>query len=98
MSWRVEMPDIDKAVALPRRLRQRRPSVAIPRRRITEITIIARGTVETHDKAGFVRGLTEVAPTRVFKRETAKPRPTTPSASCDAADVKAPDPSTGCTR
>jgi transglutaminase-like putative cysteine protease len=36
---------------------------------------VARGTEETEDRAGFVKGLVEVAPTRVFRRETPRTAP-----------------------
>jgi transglutaminase-like putative cysteine protease len=65
------MPEIDKAVRYRDAFGNVSHLVAIPHPH-SEITIIARGTVETQDKAGFVRGLPEVAPTRVFRRETAK--------------------------
>jgi transglutaminase-like putative cysteine protease len=90
VSWRVEMPEIDKAVRFRDAFGNVSHLVSIPRPH-SEITIIARGTVETHDKAGFVRGLTEVAPCRVFRRETAK---TAPDAAVRAlvAGLEAPDP------
>ena len=40
-----------------------------------EISIVARGTVETRDRAGVARGLAEIAPARVYKRETPKTAP-----------------------
>jgi len=39
------------------------------------ITIEASGIVETEDRSGIVRGVTEVAPRRVFLRETPKTAP-----------------------
>lgn len=39
------------------------------------IEVRAEGLVETEDRAGIVRGLTEVVPTRVFLRETDKTAP-----------------------
>ncbi|WP_295559717.1 transglutaminase family protein [uncultured Hyphomicrobium sp.] len=39
------------------------------------VTIEASGLVETEDRSGIVRGLTEVAPRRVFLRETDKTTP-----------------------
>ena len=80
ISWRVEMPDIEHALRYRDAFGNVSHLVTIARPH-SEITIIARGTVETHDKAGFVRGLAEVAPTRVFRRERRRRRPTTPSAS-----------------
>ena len=57
----------------------------------SEIAIIARGTIETQDKAGFVRGFTEVAPTRIFKRETVKTAPDDAIREL-TANLEAPDP------
>ena len=71
VSWRVEMPDIEHAVRFRDAFGNISHLVSIPRAH-SEITIIARGTVETHDKAGFARGLPEVAPVRVFRRSTPK--------------------------
>jgi transglutaminase-like putative cysteine protease len=69
MSWRVEMPEIEHAVRFRDSFGNMSHLVSIPYPH-SEITIIARGTVETQDRAGFVRGLLESAPTRVFRRET----------------------------
>ncbi len=74
ISWRVEMPDIEHAVRYRDAFGNVSHLVSIARPH-SEIAIIARGTVETQDKAGFVRGLTEVAPTRVFRRDTVKTAP-----------------------
>lgn len=74
VSWRVEMPDIEHAVRFRDSFGNVSHLVSIPRPH-SEIAIIARGTVETHDKAGFVRGLSEVAPVRVFRRQTPKTEP-----------------------
>ena len=89
-SWRVEMQDIEKAVRFRDAFGNVSHLVSIPRPH-TDVTIIARGTVETQDKAGFVRGLTEVAPTRVFRRETAKTAPDVAIRKL-VADLKVPDP------
>lgn len=89
LSWRVEMPDIDSAVRFRDAFGNMTHLVSIARTH-SEIAIIARGTVETHDKAGFVRGLTEVAPTRVFKRETERTAPDDAIREL-TADLKAPD-------
>ncbi|MTD95125.1 transglutaminase family protein [Hyphomicrobium sp. xq] len=89
LSWRVEMPGIDKAVRFRDAFGNVSHLVSIPGPH-SEITIIARGTVETHDKAGFVRGLTEVSPTQVFKRETEKTAPDDAIREM-VADLKAPD-------
>jgi len=89
LSWRVEMPDIEHAVRFRDAFGNVCHLVSIPRPH-AEIAIIARGTVETNDKAGFVRGMTEVAPTRIYRRQTPK---TAPDASIRALteDLKAPD-------
>ncbi len=41
----------------------------------TEILIIAKGTIETEDRAGVVRGLPEPAPLRIYLRQTDKTMP-----------------------
>jgi transglutaminase-like putative cysteine protease len=69
LSWSVEMPEIERAVRFRDGFGNMSHLVSIPYPH-TEIAIIARGTVETQDRAGFVRGLVETAPTRVFRRET----------------------------
>ena len=69
VSWRVEMPEIEHAVRFRDSFGNISHLVTIPHPH-TEIAILARGTVETQDRAGFVRGLVEIAPTRVFRRET----------------------------
>lgn len=74
ISWRVEMPEIENAIRFRDAFGNVSHLVTVNRPH-SEIAILARGTVETQDKAGFVRGLTEVAPTRVFRRETAKTTP-----------------------
>jgi transglutaminase-like putative cysteine protease len=90
LSWRVEMPDIEHAVRFRDAFGNMSHLVSIPRPH-SEIAILARGTVETQDKAGFVRGLTEVATTRVFRRET--PRTAADAAIRElTAGLKAPDP------
>src|SRR5262245_32321851 len=43
--------------------------------RHAQLTIAARGTVETSDRNGVVAGLPEAAPPRVFLKETAQTRP-----------------------
>jgi transglutaminase-like putative cysteine protease len=90
VSWRVEMTDIEKAVRFRDAFGNMTHLVSIPRAH-SEIAIIARGTVETQDKAGFVRGLTEVAPTRIFKRETVKTAPDDAIREL-TANLEAPDP------
>ena len=54
ISWRVEMPDIEQAVRYRDAFGNVSHLVSIARPH-SEIAIIARGTVETQDKAGFVR-------------------------------------------
>lgn len=90
LSWRVEMPGIESAVRFRDAFGNVSHLVSIPRPH-SEIAIIARGTVETQDKSGFVRGLPEVAPVRVFHRQTAKTEPGEGIAEL-VASLKAPDP------
>ena len=73
-SWRVEMPDVEHGVRYRDAFGNVCHLVSIPRPH-SEITIIARGTVETLDKAGFARGLREVSPTRIYRRQTTKTAP-----------------------
>jgi transglutaminase-like putative cysteine protease len=42
---------------------------------LDENVILAKGVVETEDRAGIVQGLSEAAPVRVYMRETDKTRP-----------------------
>jgi len=74
VSWRVEMPEIDRALRYRDAFGNVCHLVSIPYSH-TQLAIIARGTVETQDKSGFVRGLTEVSPIRIFRRQTAKTEP-----------------------
>lgn len=90
LSWRVEMPEIEKAVRFRDAFGNVSHLVSIPRPH-SEVAIIARGTVETQDKSGFVRGLTEVAPARLFRRETATTAPDDAIREL-VAGLKAPDP------
>ncbi len=53
------------------------------------IVIEASGIVDTEDRSGIVRGLAEVAPRRVFLRETPRTAPTRASASSPAASATA---------
>jgi transglutaminase-like putative cysteine protease len=89
VSWRVEMPEIENALRYRDAFGNICHSVSITQPR-SEIAIISRGTVETQDKAGFVRGLTEVAPTRVYRRQTAKTEPDEAVRGL-VADLKAED-------
>ncbi|MFA5899601.1 MAG: transglutaminase family protein [Hyphomicrobium sp.] len=74
LSWRVEMPAIESAIRYRDAFGNVCHLVSSPRPH-SEVTIIARGSVEVQDKAGFVRGLAEVAPTRIFRRQTPKTEP-----------------------
>lgn len=89
LSWRVEMPDIENALRYRDAFGNICHLVSVPRPH-TDIAIIARGSVETNDKSGFVRGLAEVAPTRVYRRQTPKTEPSDAIAemveSLEAAD------------
>lgn len=69
LSWQVEMPEIDRAVRFRDCYGNMSHLVSIQQPH-SEIAILARGTVETQDRAGFARGLVELSPTRVFRRET----------------------------
>jgi transglutaminase-like putative cysteine protease len=74
LSWRIEMPHIDQAVRFRDCFGNMTHLVVLPEPH-QEISIVARGTVETRDRAGVVRGLAEIAPARVYKRETPKTAP-----------------------
>jgi transglutaminase-like putative cysteine protease len=89
LSWRVEMPEIERALRYRDAFGNVCHLVSIPHPR-SEIAIICRGTVETSDKSGFVRGLTEVAPTRVYRRQTEKTAPDDAIKEL-VAGLKAPD-------
>jgi transglutaminase-like putative cysteine protease len=69
LGWDIEMPHIEEAVEFRDSFGNTAHLVAIPETHAA-ITITARGVVETQDRAGFVRGLVEMAPPRVFRRET----------------------------
>jgi transglutaminase-like putative cysteine protease len=74
LSWSIEMPQIENAVRFRDCFGNMSHLVVLPDAH-EEICIVARGTVETRDRAGFVNGLVEVAPTRVFRRETPRTAP-----------------------
>ena len=74
VSWSIEMPHIDEAVRLRDCFGNMSHLVVIPEAH-QEISIIARGTVETRDRSGFARGLIEIAPSRVYTRQTARTLP-----------------------
>ena len=69
VNWAIEMPHIEDAVPFRDCFGNMAYLVAIPEPH-SSITITARGSIETQDRAGSVRGLLETAPVRVFKRET----------------------------
>ncbi len=71
VSWSIEMPYIEEAVRFRDSYGNMSHLVAIPEPH-EEVTIVARGTVETRDRAGFARGLIEIAPSRVYMRDTPK--------------------------
>jgi len=71
VDWTIEMPQFDNAVRFRDSYGNDAHLVAVPSVH-REISIIARGTIETEDRAGFVRGLTEAAPVRIYRRETPK--------------------------
>ncbi len=90
VDWKVEMPNIDNAVCFRDSFGNTAQLVSLAES-CGEFSIVAKGTVETNEKSGFVRGLSEVSPARVYKRETPK------TAANDAirdlcASVRARDP------
>ena len=74
VSWSVEMPGIEAAVCFRDAFGNASHLVSLQQPH-DEITIIARGTVETEDKAGFARGFADTAPVRIYRRETSKTVP-----------------------
>ena len=74
VDWRVEMPSFDSAVCFRDSFGNTAHLVSLAEA-CGEISIVAKGTVETEDKSGFARGLTEVTPARVYRRETPKTAP-----------------------
>jgi len=73
-SWSIEAPHIESAVRFRDCFGNIAHLVAIPEA-LDEIRIVARGSVETEDRSGFARGLVEIAPARVYKRETPRTAP-----------------------
>jgi transglutaminase-like putative cysteine protease len=74
VSWSIDMPQIDEAV----RFRDSYGNIThlvVLSQPLKEISIVARGTVETRDRSGMSRGLVEIAPVRVYKRETPRTAP-----------------------
>ena len=61
VSWTIEMPHIDEAVRFRDCFGNIAHLVVLPEEH-REIAIVARGTVETRDRAGVARGLVEIAP------------------------------------
>jgi len=74
VSWSIEMPHVDEAVRFRDSFGNMSHLVVIPEAH-QEVSIVARGSVETQDRSGFVRGLIEVAPSRVYKRQTPRTTP-----------------------
>lgn len=71
LSWKISAPGIETATRFFDAFHNIGHLICI-RGDHTAIEIRAEGLVETEDRAGIVRGLTEVVPTRVFLRETDK--------------------------
>jgi transglutaminase-like putative cysteine protease len=90
VSWSIDMPHIDEAVRFRDCFGNMSHLVAIPEAH-KEVVILARGTVETKDRAGFARGLIEVAPAQVYKRQTPRTAPDEAIRELGAG-IKADDP------
>ncbi|MFT3732473.1 MAG: transglutaminase family protein [Hyphomicrobium sp.] len=75
VEWRVSAPGID-AVKPFRDGFGNMVYLANSTEEHSESLIIAKGVVETEDRAGVVRGLTDPAPVRVYRRFTPKTLPT----------------------
>jgi transglutaminase-like putative cysteine protease len=73
-SWSIEMPHIENAVPFVDCFGNMSHLVVLPEVH-EEIKIVAKGSVETRDHSGFVKGLLEMAPPRVFRRETPRTAP-----------------------
>lgn len=71
VDWTIEMPEFDSAVRFRDSFGNTTHLTSLTKAQ-REFSIVAKGTVETDDKLGFVHGLTEVSPARVYKRETPK--------------------------
>ncbi len=74
VSWLIDMPEFDKAVCFRDCFGNVAHLVSVSESH-GEIPISAKGSVETEDRAGFVRGLDEPAPPRVYRRVTPKTEP-----------------------
>ena len=74
IEWRVSAPGIDAA----RPFRDgfgNTVHLASCTEEHSESLVIAKGVVDTEDRAGIVRGLADPAPLRVYRRQTAKTQP-----------------------
>ncbi len=69
IEWRVSAPGIEKALSF-RDGFGNTTHLAVCNTVHSEVLIIAKGVIETEDRAGVVKGLPEPAPPRVFLRET----------------------------
>ncbi|MBN9245950.1 transglutaminase family protein [Hyphomicrobium sp.] len=88
VEWRVSAPGVD-AVKCFRDGFGNIVHLASCSEEHSESLIIAKGVVDTEDKAGVVRGLADPAPIRVYRRHTAKTTATNEiRALCRAAAVK----------
>ncbi|MFM7141324.1 MAG: transglutaminase domain-containing protein [Alphaproteobacteria bacterium] len=74
VEWAIDAPGIDRAGRFRDAFGNEVHLVARSGRH-DEIVVRARGTVETREHHGIVAGLAEVAPCRIFLRETALTRP-----------------------
>jgi len=74
LGWEIKAPGIEKALTFCDGFGNLAHLAALAANH-DGITIEAGGVVETEDRAGIVRGLTDPAPVRVYLRETAKTRP-----------------------
>lgn len=90
LSWDIETPRIDEAVRFRDCFGNICHLVVLPESH-QEISITARGTVDTRDRAGVARGLVEIAPARVYKRETPRTAPDDQIRAL-AAEITADDP------
>lgn len=71
LAWNITAPGIETATKFRDAFHNQAHLISITGDH-GNIEIRAEGLVETEDRAGIVRGLTEVVPTRVFLRETEK--------------------------
>jgi transglutaminase-like putative cysteine protease len=74
VSWSIEMPNIDEAVRFRDSFGNIAHLVVMPEPH-DDVRIVARGTIDTQDRAGLARGLVEIAPQRVYLRETPRTIP-----------------------